>query len=173
MAAWNMLTLVGADRSGIVAQVTRTLYQLGGNLGEASMIRLGGNFTIMLMVRGDFSTEAMLEALAPVSAKLDLRVHVDAVRGELHQHQVPNFQVRVNGADRAGIVAEVTAILAALGFNILELDSNVAGEVNQPLYLMNIQGFCDAPLKALENALAPLIAQGVAVTVTPLELMIG
>ncbi|MBV5307946.1 glycine cleavage system protein R [Chromatium okenii] len=173
MAAWNMLTLVGADRPSIVAQVTHTLYQLGGNLGEASMIRLGGNFTIMLMVSGDLSTEAMLAALAPVSTALGLRVHVDPVHGELHQHQVPNFQVRVNGADRAGIVAEVTAILATQGFNILELDSDVAGDLAQPLYLMNIQGFCAAPLEALETALAPLIAQGVAVTVAPLELMIG
>jgi glycine cleavage system transcriptional repressor len=173
MTAWNMLTLVGADRPGIVAQVTRTLYQLGGNLGEASMIRLGGNFTIMLMINGNFSAETILAALAPVSTVLDLRVHVDPLRGELHQHQVPNFQVRVNGADRAGIIAEVTAILATYGFNILELDSDVAGDQTQPLYLMNIQGFCDAPLEVLETALAPLIAADVTVTVMPLELMIG
>jgi glycine cleavage system transcriptional repressor len=173
MTAWNMLTLVGADRPGIVAQVTRTLYQLGGNLGEASMIRLGGNFTIMLMINGNFSAETILAALAPVSTVLDLRVHVDPLRGELHQHQVPNFQVRVNGADRAGIIAEVTAILATYGFNILELDSDVAGDQTQPLYLMNIQGFCDAPLEVLETALAPLIAADVTVTVIPLELMIG
>nr|WP_243448334.1 ACT domain-containing protein [Candidatus Thiosymbion oneisti] len=46
-AAWNMLTLVGVDRPGIVARVTHAVFEAGGNLGEASMLRLGGNFTIL------------------------------------------------------------------------------------------------------------------------------
>ena len=45
-----MLALVGKDRPGIVAEVTHVLYEMKGNLGETSMVRLGGNFTIMLMV---------------------------------------------------------------------------------------------------------------------------
>ena len=50
MSNWYMLTVVGRDRPGIVSQVTLALYKGGGNLGEASMVRLGGNFSIMLMV---------------------------------------------------------------------------------------------------------------------------
>jgi peptide deformylase len=37
---WFMLTLVGKDRPGIVAQITRALYEGDCNLGEASMVRL-------------------------------------------------------------------------------------------------------------------------------------
>ena len=48
---WYMLTLVGEDRPGIVAKITATLFQAGCNLGEATMARLGGNFTVMLMVQ--------------------------------------------------------------------------------------------------------------------------
>ncbi len=44
-----MLTLVGTDRPGIVAALTETLFRASCNLGEASMARLSGNFTIMLM----------------------------------------------------------------------------------------------------------------------------
>ena len=79
----------------------------------------------------------------------------------------------MSGADRAGIVAEVTTILAAQGFNILALESDVVGETAQPLYMMDIQGFCEAPLAQLELALAPLIAQGVSVSVAPVDVMIG
>ncbi|NIQ01387.1 MAG: amino acid-binding protein, partial [Nitrospinaceae bacterium] len=46
-----MLTLVGKDRPGIVARISEALFQGGCYLGEASMARLGGNFSIMLMVR--------------------------------------------------------------------------------------------------------------------------
>ncbi|CAK0777283.1 hypothetical protein CCP3SC15_5790004 [Gammaproteobacteria bacterium] len=47
MKQWYMLTVVGQDRPGIVALLTASLYEGGCNLGEASMIRLGGNFTII------------------------------------------------------------------------------------------------------------------------------
>ncbi len=47
---WYMLTAVGEDRAGIVAGVTKALFEGGCNLGDASMMRLGGSFSIMLMV---------------------------------------------------------------------------------------------------------------------------
>lgn len=173
MSDWSMLTLVGADRPGIVSQVTRALYGLGCNLGEASMIRLGGNFTIMLMVSGGPPSERTLAALAPVAEELGLRVHLDPVEGELHRHQVPNLQVRVTGADRAGIVADVTEILAAHGFNILELESDVAGDPARPVYIMNILGCCGRPLEAIEASLRALGERGIAVDVSPVDVMIG
>jgi glycine cleavage system transcriptional repressor len=109
---WLMLTVVGADRPGIVARLTDALFQAGCNLGEASMVRLGGNFTIMLMVEG--TEPAKLErVLQPLAAGMGLRVHVDAIQGALHRHEVPNVQVTVHGADRPGIVAQVTTALAA------------------------------------------------------------
>ncbi len=173
MSEWNLLTLVGADRPGIVARVTRVLYEFGCNLGEASMTRLGGNFAIMLMVSSARSPGEILDALKPVAETLGLRIHLDPSTGGLHQHLTPNVQVRVFGADRAGIVAEVTEILAAQGFNILELDSDVAGESNRPLYIMNIQGYSDQTLESLIEALAPLAARGISIDVTPVDLLIG
>jgi glycine cleavage system transcriptional repressor len=173
MTDWTMLTLVGQDRPGIVARVTRALYRAGCNLGEASMIRLGGSFTILLMVSGG-PGQAELEALlAPEAAALSLRVHLDPVQGGLHQHLVPNVQVRVTGADRTGIVAEVTERLADQGFNILELESDVAGDAERPVYIMNIQGCCDRTLEDLRRAVAGLAERGIAVDVAPVELLIG
>ncbi|MES9868519.1 MAG: ACT domain-containing protein [Sedimenticola sp.] len=168
MSEWKMLTLVGEDRSGIVAKVTAALYQYGWNLGEASMMRLGGNFTIMMMVRGEGDVEAVL---SPVMEAMDLRLHVDDIAGGLHQHVVPNIQVRVVGADRAGIVAQVTAALAEVGFNILELESDVAGTEESPVYIMNIQGIAEAPIERLEDALDGL--GDIDVNVSAIETMIG
>ena len=150
MADWYMLTLVGRDRPGIVAKVTQALYAAGCNLGEASMIRLGGNFTIMMMVSGERSPDELDQVLSPVAVELGLHVHIDAVDAGLHQHLAPNVQVRVTGADRAGIVADVTGALAATGFNILELESDVAGNADRPVYIMNIQGYSERTLEELE-----------------------
>ena len=170
---WQMLTLVGEDRPGIVAQVTDALYQGGFNLGETSMIRLGGNFTIMMMVGDSRTDQPLTQLLEPVAGELGLQMHIDPIRAALHQHRVPNFQVRVNGADQAGIVARVTGALAACGFNILELDSDVVGSAEQPVYIMTIQGYAETPLEDLEAALEPLKAQQIDVHVSPIETLIG
>ena len=168
MNNWKMLTLVGEDRPGIVAKVTAALYRNGWNLGEASMIRLGANFSIMMMVTGEGDAE---QILAPVASELKLHLHVDKITGGLHQHRVPNIQVRVLGADRDGIVAQVAGALLNVGFNILELESDVAGSSDKPVYIMNIEGYTDAALEQVENAVSTL--GDIDVTVSPVETLIG
>jgi len=173
VADWNMLTLVGTDKPGIVARVTQAIYEVGGSLGEASMIRLGGNFTIMMMVSADGGEGELARAVSPVAAELGLRFHIDPVEGGLHRHVVPNVQIRVTGADRSGIVAQVTGALAEVGFNILELESDVAGEEERPVYIMNIQGYSDRTIESLEAAVATLVEEGIAVDIVSVETLIG
>lgn len=173
MKTWYMLTLVGEDRPGIVAAVTRALYECGMNLGEASMLRLGGSFTIMMMVSGADSAEAVASALRETTDSFGLRMHLDAMSGGLHRHLVPNVQVRVSGADRAGIVAQVTGLLAEAGFNILDLDSDVAGSEDRPVYIMQIAGIAETPVEDLDAAMDSLRSQGVDVSVSPIDMLIG
>jgi glycine cleavage system transcriptional repressor len=173
MQEWNMLTLVGADRPGIVARVTRAIYRAGGSLGEASMIRLGGSFTIMMMVSGKGAAVETERAVSQVASDLDLRFHMDPVEGGLHRHMVPNVQVRVTGADRSGIVADVTGALAEAGFNILELESDVAGDEDRPVYIMNIQGYSEQTIESLQAAVSRLADEGIAVDISSVETLIG
>jgi len=169
---WFMLTLIGADQPGIVARVTEALYQGGCNLGEASMARLGGNFAVMLMVEGA-EADAIGKLVTPVTRDLGLRLHVDPIEGSLHRHQDPNVQVTVHGADRPGIVAQVTGALARAGFNILDLYSDVGGSSDRPIYVMIIDGHADGGVSTIEAALAPLRANGIEVRVSALDTLIG
>lgn len=173
MSDWYMLTLVGKDKSGIVAAITRALFDAGLSLGEASMLRLGGNFSIMLMVSGASDPAALRAVLSGPVATFGLQSHVDAIDAQLHRHLVPNVQVRVCGADRAGIVADVTAALAEHGLNILELDSDVAGTQDNPVYVMHIQGIASDSVETLDDALQPLREQGIDVVIDTIETMVG
>lgn len=171
---WYMLTLIGADRPGIVAAITKTLFDLGLNLGETSMLRLGGNFTIMMMVNGDDRGEDQLrEALRPVIEAQGMCLHVDPIEARLHEHLLPNIQVTVSGADRTGIVAQVTAALAENGFNILDLESDVAGTAERPVYIMQIAGVADVPVESIDHSMNALREQGVDINVTAIETYIG
>jgi glycine cleavage system transcriptional repressor len=174
MSQWFMVTLVGKDQRGIVAKVTSTLYQGGGNLGEASMLRLGGNFTIMLMVHYQGTMQRLIELLTPVAVSLQLHLHVDAIEGQLHQHQAPNVRVAVYGADRAGIVAQVTTALANAGLDILDLISDVGGQQNNPFYIMYIEGIATRGMATLQVALQNLLAQqsDLEVKLEPIEMAV-
>lgn len=173
MTQWYMLTVVGTDQPGIVARLSRTLFDAGAHLGEASMMRLGGNFSIMLMVGYGGNAAALSAVVAPIAAALDLHAHVDAIDGRLHEHVQPNVRVRVVGADRAGIVAQVTEALAAAGCSILDLESDVGGTAAQPLYIMIIEGRAQRSVEELADAVAALRAQGIDVRVEAADTLIG
>jgi glycine cleavage system transcriptional repressor len=174
MSRWYMLTLVGEDRPGIGARVTAALFEGGCNLGEAAMARLGGNFTIMLMVQFEGKTRELSELLESVVESLDLHMHIDAIQGHLHKHLVPDVCIRVFGADRAGIVAQVTGALAEVGMNILDLESDVGGTQEQPVYVMTIEGQACEGVDALRSALE-VVAQeeGIDVEISPIDTVIG
>jgi glycine cleavage system transcriptional repressor len=170
---WFMLTLVGEDRPGIVAKVTAALFQAGCNLGEAAMARLGGNFSIMLMVQHPGSLDSLRAIIDPVAAELALHAHADLIEGHLHRHLIPDVRVTVYGADRAGIVAQVSGALSAAGFNILDLQSDVGGSEAKPVYIMTMEGQARNGIEAVEAALAAIARDGIEVDVQPIETLIG
>jgi glycine cleavage system transcriptional repressor len=173
MKNWYMLTLVGEDRPGIVAAVTSALYEAGGNLGEASMMRLGGNFTIMLMVQYEGERETLEAVVEPAVKEFSLHLHLDSIVGSLHHHLTPDVRITVFGADRAGIVARVTKALAGAGFNILDLESDVAGREDSPIYIMHIEGQAREGIDALRKALDPIAGEGVEVNIAPVDMVLG
>ena len=172
MLNWYMLTLVGKDRPGIVAGVTTALFDADCNLGETSMIRLGKNFTVMMMVQG-LDADTLRNALQPVVEKMQLALHIDAIEPGLHQRLVPDICILVHGADRTGIVSQVTSKAEQAGLNILDLESDVGGTEADPIYILQIEGLAEQGIDAIQKALAPLQAKGVKVDVHPIDTLIG
>lgn len=156
MKKWFMVTLVGEDRIGIVANVTDALFRGGCNLGEASMVRLGKSFTMLMMVNAPLEESAVVSLLQPVIDKLGLHMHIEQLVGDVPPSPIPDVTVRVYGADRAGIVAQVTGELANAGLNILDLETGVGGSPDKPFYFMQIEGKATQGMNALQAALEKL-----------------
>lgn len=173
MTKWYMLNLVGKDRPGIVAHVTAALYEAGCNLGEASMMRLGGNFSIMMMVGFEGSAGQLRDIVEPVADSMSLHYHVDRIEARLHNHVAPDVTITVYGADRAGIVAKVTGALAEAGLDILDLESDVGGTEAAPIYIMHIEGHAREGIEPLRSALDIVAREGVDVRLDPVQTMIG
>ena len=173
MTPWFMLTVIGKDQAGIVARVTGALYDDGCNLGEASMMRLGANFTIMLMVEHAGTAATLKSLLADIGNAMELHIHVDEVSASLHQHVMPDVRISVHGADRAGIVAQVTQALANAGLNILDLESDVAGTEEQPIYIMHIEGQAEQGVESLQGAIDAMADSGIEVRLNTIQTLIG
>jgi glycine cleavage system transcriptional repressor len=79
----------------------------------------------------------------------------------------------VYGADRPGIVADITQVLQQQNFHILDLESDVGGSEESPIYIMHIEGKSQTDISVLESELAPLRKQGIDVKVTPIDTLVG
>jgi glycine cleavage system transcriptional repressor len=153
---WIAVTAVGRDRPGIVARVTGALLHLGCNLGETSMARLRGEFAMILLVRLPLSAtvESSREALQVLGADMDLTVTVRALAPEeLVQaaQEGAGYILRVYGADRPGIVHDVTQRLAEDRFNVTDLETRVIPGEGGPVYVMILE--VDAPSEVQGEAI--------------------
>lgn len=132
MSKTVVLTGVGRDRVGIVAELTQMLFELGCNLLDSSMTLLRGEFALIVMV--ELANEADLprlrEALQQREQQLGMVIHVrEPSEEELREPEAAlnSFIVSVYGADKPGIVASVTRALADAGINITDVQTKSTG----------------------------------------------
>jgi glycine cleavage system transcriptional repressor len=163
------VTVIGHDRPGIVADVSEILAGLGINLTDSTMTRLRGHFAMTLICAGAVPAENVEAALLPLCADSSLLATVRQVRPEA---EVPAagtpYVVSLHGADRLGIVAAVTRVLAGAGGNITDLTTRLVG----PLYVLVAE--VDLPDGAAERVAAELAEcaaeLGVEVSIRPGEM---
>ncbi|WP_433371539.1 glycine cleavage system protein R [Actinoplanes sp. CA-142083] len=118
------ITVIGPDRAGIVADVAEALAGVGANLTDSTMTRLRGHFAMTLICTGT-GVEAARAALEPLDG---VTTSVREVAPEAGKDEGGEpWVVSVHGADRLGIVAAVTRVVAAEGGNITDLSTRLVG----------------------------------------------
>ena len=164
-----VVTAVGQDGPGVVAALARVVYDLGGNLDDATMTRLHGAFAAMVAARmpDGVGEDAVRAALSPVARDRGLTVMVQTV-AEAPAEAAPDTLLTVYGADKPGIVAGVTEALAGRGVNITDMDTRVAGTPSSPVYVMLLEVVAgDTDFAADLETLRPSL--GVDITVSILD----
>jgi glycine cleavage system transcriptional repressor len=146
------VTAIGRDRPGIVAGVTRVLGTLGANIEDSTMTRLRGTFAMTLVVAVDAEGAEVEEALADVASSLGLRISVVPVVEDLDASRGAPHVLTLHGADRPGIVAEVTALLAQVGGNVTEMTTRLTGDLYVLVCEVDLPPQRDATIVAREVA---------------------
>ena len=138
-----VLTGVGRDRVGIVAELTDALFALGCNLLDSSMTLLRGEFAVILMVSlpESVTLEVLSERLKTIHEKLGFTLHVRLLSEEelkSSESTDPIYVISVYGADKPGIVSGVTRKLAELGVNITDVQTKRTSD-KQSVFIMVLE----------------------------------
>jgi glycine cleavage system transcriptional repressor len=165
------ISVIGNDRPGIVAGVTRVLYESGCNLEDVNSTILRGHFAMTLIVRppSEVTSDDLEERLSTTAEALDLVIAARTVSEADAGFPAPTHMVSVYGADQPGIVSRVADILATGGGNITDLTSRVIGEADRPVYALMMEVAISAPDDVLEALETLKREMQVDVTVHPIQ----
>lgn len=119
-----VITLLGADRPGLVEAVAEVMAAQGGNWLESRMARLAGKFAGILRV--ELPAEEVATAVAAL-ARLEsrgLKILAEVSIPETPSTGQRTMELEVVGLDRPGIVRDISQLLAQHTVNVDELTTD-------------------------------------------------
>lgn len=139
-----IMTAFGKDRVGIVADVTRLLYENDCNLEDTTMNLLADAFTLDLLF--SCKQDNIEEQLSHECRRLEREKGISAFVRQLPALQrkvtkgYKTCTLHVEGMDQSGIVYKTSKFLADNKLNIIQLKSTAKAspESGAPIYSMDI-----------------------------------
>ena len=147
MKTYFVLSAIGKDRPGIVADVSEVIYECGGNIEDSSMSLLRNHFALLLL----FSTEKegvnqrLSSGLKRLEWEKNLTVFYSAIPLDEVQlwakEPMDRFKITTSGVDHAGIVFKVCRVLADGKINIMDMKTHqvFSAESGTPLFEMDME----------------------------------
>lgn len=119
-----VITVLADDRPGIVEKLAATIAAAGGSWQESSMSRLSGKFAGLLLVTLPSSRHndlvAALRALHSEALQITVEAATQADDDELTGSTIG---IEIVANDRAGIVEEISRLLASAQINVISLET--------------------------------------------------
>jgi glycine cleavage system regulatory protein len=154
-----VLTVIAEDQPGLVERVAKCIADHGGNWLESRMSRMAGQFAGILRVAVPAQAHAELTAALQGLEAQGIRV-LFAHSGTEPERRWQLIQLQLVGNDRAGIVRDITRLLAQHGVNLESLETDVlpAPMTNELLFRAEARLAVPAelPLERLQQQLETL-----------------
>jgi glycine cleavage system transcriptional repressor len=143
--AFVMLSALGSDQPGLVAQVTKYVADRGGNVEDSRMVAMGGVFGVMLLASAaQAEADRIVADVAVLERESGMRVLAHpatdpTTRGE-HTEEGVLVTVAASSFDREGILMEIADTMRSTGGNIVELETTTYDEplTKTPYFRMNM-----------------------------------
>ena len=151
-----ILTVVGDDRPGLVADVSAPITAHGASWERSQMSRLAGKFAgIVLVTVADKRLDALVADLALLEAE-GLHVVIERTK-QPGKSESQRLRLELLGHDHPGIVAEISAALATRQVSIEELSTDVREAPMAGGMLFEAQAVLNAPLSASTDDLRSML----------------
>ena len=125
MSTSIVLTVVADDHPGIVEELSDALATHGGNWTESSMMTLAGKFAgILLAEVPDERVDSLLRVLDSLEVG-GMEIVAQRSQAPARPAGAREYSIELVGQDHPGIVHDITAVLAGLDINVLELETTV------------------------------------------------
>lgn len=135
------ITAIGADRPGIVNELTEALLDASLNIEDSRMSILGGEFAMIILVSGEQAAHDKFNARKQAleqTLKLNLLIKpTSSNRSDRQQH----YTINVEGMDNPGIVHKLTHYLSQHQINIINMqtDWQHAAHTGTPMFAVSMQ----------------------------------
>lgn len=121
-----VLIASGADRPGILDEVSQYLFERGGNIASSKLLSDRGTFILLLVMKLSDESAAgrIAEGLAQLGEQSRIRLEL---REAGHSAAETSFRYRfvATGADEAGILNKVSHLFRVLNVNIEDVHTQV------------------------------------------------
>jgi glycine cleavage system transcriptional repressor len=124
------IAAIGRDRPGIVAGVTKVLYEQSCNLADCSMTILSGQFAMIMLLEApdSLTIEDLDQALRPACTALELSLLINQARDVAGHSPGRPYVISLYGTDHPGIIYRVASKLAQRQINVTDLMSRIVGD---------------------------------------------
>lgn len=136
-----VITALGQDRPGIVKDLTKAILDQQCNVTESRMSILGGEFAVIMLVKGDWNQLAKLESkLEQTASELDLTLIVRQTEALKSEKPCVPYTVEVVSIDEPGIVHKISQFFSSHSINIQDLatKSYSAAHTGTPMFAMSM-----------------------------------
>lgn len=140
------ITAIGADRPGIVNELTEVLLGAKLNIEDSRMSVLGGEFAIILLVTGDpASISDITSSKDKLEQSLNLSLLIKPTTDASNNGAHIRYHIEVEGMDNPGIVHTLARYLSQQQINIVNMqtDSLHAPHTGSPMF--NVYMLVDIP----------------------------
>lgn len=151
-----ILTAIGDDRPGLVSALSAPINAHGASWERSQMARLAGKFAgIVLVAVAEERFDALVADLTALQAQ-GLQVALERTDEPVERESL-RLHLELLGADHPGIVAEISASVAARGISIEELSTDVRDAPMAGGTLFEARAVLAAPPKTSTDALRSML----------------
>jgi glycine cleavage system transcriptional repressor len=137
-----ILTAIGADRPGLVDEVSEFIFARGGNIEDSRMVNLRGQFAMMVLIGAPEATVAKLRSeIWQLGQQSGLQIELrPATAANASSAQAVPYRLVATAIDQPGLVHRLSHLLRAAEVNIESLETHLkpAPITGTPMFEMEL-----------------------------------